>query len=57
MFKSVQTQANIAHAMKTHKVDRRNVNPSESSYRVPSRDELPSGILQMTGKLKSCKWD
>jgi len=55
MFKSVQTQANIAHAMKTHKVDRRNVNPSESSYRVPSRDELPSGILQMTGKLKSCK--
>ena len=55
MFKSVQTQANIAYAMKNHRVDRRNVSTPEESYRVPSRDELPSGILQMTGKLKNCK--
>jgi hypothetical protein len=55
MFKSVQTKANIAQAMKNHRVDRHNVSPSDEKFRVPSRDELPRGIMQMTGKLKSCK--
>lgn len=55
MFKSAQTKVNIAQAMKTHKVDRHNVSPSDEKFRVPSKDELPMGIMQMTGKLKNCK--
>lgn len=55
MFKSAQTKVNIAHAMKIHKVDRHNVSPSEEKFRVPSRDELPRGIMQSNGKLKNCK--
>jgi hypothetical protein len=55
MFKSAKTKASMASAMKSYRVDRHNVSPSDESYRVPSRDELPTGILQMTGKLKSCK--
>lgn len=54
MFKSVQTKVNVASAMKNYKVDKHNVSPSEDKFRVPT-DELPRGIMQITGKLKSCK--
>lgn len=54
MFKSVQTKVNVVKAMKQFRVDRRNVSPSTDKFRVP-KDELPRGIMQMTGKLKNCK--
>lgn len=55
MFKSAQTKVNIAQAMKSYKVDKRNTSPSEDKYRVPTHDELPRGIMQSNGKLKNCK--
>lgn len=55
MFKSVQNKVNVAHAMKNYKVDRHNVSPSDDKFRVPSKDELPRGIMQANGKLKNCK--
>lgn len=55
MFKSVQNKVNVAHAMKSYKVDRHNVSPSDDKFRVPSKDELPRGIMQANGKLKNCK--
>lgn len=55
MFKSAQTKVNIAQAMKSYRVDKRNVSPSDDKFRVPSKDELPTGIMQSNGKLKNCK--
>lgn len=54
MFKSVQTKVNMVKAMKDYRVDKHTTSVSEEKFRVP-RAELPIGIMQSNGKLKSCK--
>lgn len=53
MFKSVETKVNMVKAMKDYRVVKGTRAVSNDKWRVP-KDELPRGIMQSNGKLKSC---